>query len=163
MSVFVGGKIKILTNNPQNADALAGDIGIVTKTNISSFIYVLEKDIKKPHLDWIADYDQEGITFEKFEYVKINWQVSEDFKPLWSPNDGVVTFTSTTGGFALGQRVAVYDSRLVSQRQIGTVSSLEDPNGSHKEALVIEGIKRYDEYTEIIVHPKQCRKLKEYK
>ena len=63
--------------------------------------------------------------------------------------------------FKVGQRVAVYDSRVLNNRQVGKIASLKDPNGFMKEALWITGIERKDHYgNEIIVNPKQCRRIK---
>jgi hypothetical protein len=69
--------------------------------------------------------------------------------------------TEKSQKFNLGDRVAVYDTRLVNGRQVGVVTSLTDPNGSRKSALLVDGIKRVDyKCSEIIVHPKQVRKIR---
>lgn len=60
-------------------------------------------------------------------------------------------------------RIAVYDSRLVDGRQVGVVAATKDPNGLYKEALYVKGVRRNDKYDEIIVHPKQCRKIRSKK
>lgn len=62
--------------------------------------------------------------------------------------------------FKVGDRVAVYDSRMLNGRQVGIVTMTRDPNGHHKIAMVVDKVRRYDKYGEIIVHPKQCRKIK---
>ena len=66
----------------------------------------------------------------------------------------------TKSKFKVGQRVAVYDSRLVDIRQVGVVESLTDPNGFYKSVLYVVGVKRRDTYDGIIVSTKQCRRLK---
>lgn len=63
--------------------------------------------------------------------------------------------------FKIGDKVAVYDSRLVDGRQIGIVDSF-DPNSNSPGSICISSVKRVDHkyISEVIVNPKQCRMIK---
>jgi len=92
-------------------------------------------------------------TVDSFYETGFNYTVDEYY---WS-----ASFNQEAKTFKVGERVVVYDSRLIGLRQVAIVSELRDPNGFYKKALVVKDIKRSDyDYEELIVHPSQVRKLR---
>jgi len=127
----VGDKIKILKSNPEKA-------GPVRKGDVGTVdsFYETGFNYTVDEYYWSASFNQEGKT--------------------WS-----LILTKEAKTFKVGERVVVYDSRLIGLRQVAIVSELRDPNGFYKKALVVKDIKRSDyDYEELIVHPSQVRKLR---
>jgi hypothetical protein len=62
--------------------------------------------------------------------------------------------------FEVGDRVAVYDSRLEGGRQVTTVDCF-DPNRNNPGSVCVAPVRRVDnDFDELIVQPQQLRKLK---
>jgi hypothetical protein len=158
MSVKVGDKIRILENNPQGASLVKkGDIVTVKSLYYERFHYCVEGKVTNKWT-WAADYDQKGKTWSKIKTKDKDPELSGRDESFW--NDQYKQFKDKT--FKVGERVVVYDSRLEGLRQVATVSAVKDPNGFNKKALLVHGVKRVDNdcYDELIIHPRQVRKLK---
>jgi hypothetical protein len=160
MSVKGGDKIKILKNNPQEAGSVKkGDVATVKNVYSNSFTYYIDGEATTEWL-WRADYDQEGKTWEKVVgKTKASTSSARD-ESFWA--DQVKQAKSKDKTFKVGERVVVYDSRLRPMRQVATLTLLRDPNGHHPKAFCVIGVKRvdYPSTDELILHPKQVRKIK---
>ena len=117
-----------------------------------------------PYIGVVTHTDEDGYLCGKVEWSEYIGQSSlkpgdnfgcmeENFVPFEKQNKKTE--------FKIGQKVAVYDTRLVDGRQVGVLTSMTDPNGSSKSAFLVEHLNRVDGYQEIIVNPKQVRRIKE--